>query len=113
MADVTVDGSAFDTQTITATVSGIQTAITSLSSTLGTVSAKVSDMNKGLTELSGLAAQIPDGNPLEELEKNVKKLNTSMSGLSAAIGTLSTNVATLDSMTDGFSAAYSGILHFI
>ena len=31
----TVDGSDFNTQTITATVTGIQTAITSLSSTLG------------------------------------------------------------------------------
>ena len=36
-----------------------------------------------------------------------------MSGLSAAIGTLSTNVATLDSKTDGFAAASAGIQQII
>ena len=36
-----------------------------------------------------------------------------MSGLSTAIGTLSTNAATLDSKTDGFAAAAAGIQQMI
>lgn len=100
ISTINVEFNAPDMDKLKESLGAIQEEYNSIVKTVKGINLK--EMQDQLDALSN-----PDNLPnidVSELKPSVTKLNEGMKALSAAIGTLSTNVATLDSKTDGFAS---------